>query len=281
MGRDTVDGMSLTLGTGPLAGKPGGSFNFDLAGASPAHRLFFAEYEPRVRAVVGDRVVLDSVRARLLYETGIMPQVYVPLEDFDGSLLTATDTSTHCPFKGDASYWTLRVGERELVDAVWAYESPLEAASWLAGYACLYWDKADAWLVEDERVFGHLRDPYHRVDVYDATRRAVVRVGGEVVAVTDRPKLLFETGLPVRVYVPSSDVAPGAITPAAKRTVCPYKGVASYWDVTVDGRRHSEVAWSYDAPLPDAIRIQGHVSFDGEGVEVELDAPADRLTLGP
>jgi uncharacterized protein (DUF427 family) len=273
--------MSLTLGTGPLAGKPGGDFNFDIAGASPAHRIYFEAFAPRLRAIVGDRVVLDSVRAHLLHETGIPPQVYVPLEDIDPSLLSRTDTSTHCPFKGDASYWTLTVGERVLPDAVWAYESPLPASPWLAGFAALYWDRADAWLVEDERVFGRLKDPYHRVDVSETSRRARVRVGGVVVAETDKPKLLTETGLAPRVYVPSADVAPGALSRAEKRTVCPYKGEATYWHVAVNGTRVSEGAWSYEAPLPDAIRVQGHVSFDGEGVEVELDAPADRFTAGP
>jgi uncharacterized protein (DUF427 family) len=66
------------------------------------------------------------------------PRVYVPFEDLDQSLLERTRTTTHCPFKGDASYWTLRVGDRVIEDAVWAYEQPLEPASWLAGYASLY-----------------------------------------------------------------------------------------------------------------------------------------------
>jgi uncharacterized protein (DUF427 family) len=273
--------MSLTLGTGPLAGRPGGEFNFDLGASAPPHRIFFESFGPRMRAVVGDRVVLDSVRVRLLHETGILPRVYVPFDDLDRSLLSRTETTTHCPFKGDASYWTLRVGDRVIEDAVWAYEQPLEPASWLAGYASLYWEKADAWLVEEDRVFGHLRDPYHRVDVHEAARRARVRVGGVVVAETERPKLLFETGLAPRIYVPSSDIAPDALSRAEKRTVCPYKGEATYWNVTGNGTRVADAAWSYEAPLPEAIQIQGHVSFDGEGVEVELDAPAGRFTVGP
>jgi uncharacterized protein (DUF427 family) len=273
--------MSLTLGTGPLAGRPAGSFNFDVAGAAPKHRIYFEPFAPRLRAIVGDRVVLDSIRAHLLHETGIPPRVYVPLEDLDGAVLERTDTTTHCPFKGDASYWSLRLGSRVVEDAVWAYESPLPDASWLGGFASLYWEKADAWLVEDERVFGRLKDPYHRVDVSETSRRARVTVGGVVVAETDRPKLLTETSVAPRIYVPSADVRPDALSRAEKRTICPYKGEATYWDVTVDGTRVADAAWSYEAPLPDALRIQGHVCFDGEGVETELDAPADRFTVGP
>ena len=274
-------GMSLTLGTGPLGGKPSGAFNFDIAAASPKHRIYFEPFAPRVRAIVADRVVLDSVRAHLLHETGIPPRVYVPLEDLDASLLERTDTGTFCPFKGDASYWSLRVGERAVKDAVWAYEAPIDPASWLDGFASLYWDAADAWLVEDERVFGHLRDPYHRVDVHEASRRARVTVGGAVVAETDRPKLLSETGLRPRVYVPSADVRPDALARADKRTICPYKGEATYWHVSVDGVQVPDAAWSYEWPLPDALRVQGHVCFAGEGVETELDAPADRFRIGP
>jgi uncharacterized protein (DUF427 family) len=273
--------MSLTLGTGPFGGKPSGDFNFDIGACSPKHRIYFEPFAPRLRAVVGDRVVLDSTRVHLLHETGIPARVYVPLEDLDGGLLERTGTTTYCPFKGDASYWSLRVGERLIEDAVWAYESPLDAAAWLAGFASLYWEKADAWLVEDERVFGRLKDPYHRVDVQETSRSARVTVDGVVVAETDRPKLLTETGLAPRLYIPSADVRPDALSRAAKRTICPYKGEATYWHVSVNGSRVEDAAWSYEAPLPDALRVQGHVSFDGEGVETELDAPTDRFTIGP
>jgi uncharacterized protein (DUF427 family) len=270
--------MSLTLGTGPLAGQPGGAFNFELDEA-PRHRIFFEAFPRRLRAVVEGRVVLDSVRGRLLHETGIPAVPYVPLEDLDASLLERTQTSTHCPFKGNASYWTLRVGERVVEDAVWAYEDPKREAAWLRGHAALYWQKADAWYVEDQRVLGHLRDPYHRVDVFETSRAARVRVGGRVVAETARPKLLFETSLPPRVYVPRADVDPTVLVASEKRTVCPYKGEASYWSVQVDGTLAQDAAWSYVTPLCEAAAVADHLSFLGDGVEVELDEPGDRFAL--
>ena len=266
--------MSLTVGRGPLGSRPGGDFNFSWDGA-PAHRLYFEPYPRRVRALVDDRIVLDSVRGRLLFESNLAPRLYVPLGDLDAALLEPSGTTSHCPFKGDASYRSLRVGERVLEDAVWLYEAPIEAAAWLEGFASLYWAKPDAWFVEDERVIHGLRDPYHRVDVAETSRAARVTAGGELVAESGRAKLLFETGVEPRVYVPGADVVAGALSPAAKRTTCPYKGEATFWDVG----GIAEGAWSYESPLPESLAVRGHLSFAGEGIEVELAEPADRFAL--
>ena len=255
------------MGGGPLAGRTAAGTNYTLD--APKHRIWFEPYPRRLRAVVGDRVVLDTERAHLLHETGILPVAYAPLEDFDAALLERTQTSTHCPFKGDASYWTVRAGERVLEDAVWGYEQPLDRAPWLTGFAALYPDRADAWFVEDERVFGHLRDPYHRVDVHETDRPVRVTLGDTLVAETTRAKLVFETGLPRRVYVPAGDVRPGLLEPSETTSVCPYKGQASYWHLA--GR--DDAAWSYESPLPEALKAQGHVCFDAaEGVQVEVGA---------
>jgi uncharacterized protein (DUF427 family) len=213
--------------------------------------------------------VLDTTRAHLLYETGIGPAVYAPLEDYEAALLSPTQTSTHCPFKGDASYWTITVGDNTQVDALWGYETPNPEAAWLKGHAALYASRVDRWLVEDDVVLGHLRDPFHRVDVHDSSRPVVVRVDGAEIARSAHPKLLFETALGMRAYIPRTDVVPGAIAAGSgKRTVCPYKGEASYW--TVAG--HEDAAWSYESPLPDALRAAGLLSFDDsiDGVEVEI-----------
>ena len=268
--------MTLTLGDGPLGGRPGGTFNFELDGA-PQHRIYFQDYPRRLRAVIGGRVVLDSIRGRLLHETGIPPVPYLPLEDFAADLLERTDHSTHCPFKGDASYWTIRVGDRVEENAVWTYEDPKPEAAWLRGYAAVYWDKADRWLLEEEPVFGHLRDPVHRVDVHESSRPVTVTAGGTVVARSDRPKLRFETGLPPRVYVPAADLAPGVLSAAATRTVSPYKGEATYWSLP----DAEDAAWSYEAPLPEAIKVQGHVSFLHDDVQVELGSPRSHWPADP
>jgi len=257
--------MSLSLGTGPFGKAPAGAFNFDLSGSAPPHRIYFADFLPRVRAVVDGHPILDTTRGKLLYETGIMPRLYAPLEDFDPAVLSRTDHTTHCPFKGDASYWSLSVNGSSRENAVWAYESPLTEAAWLEGYASLYPEQADDWWVEDERTPGHLRDPFHRIDVLPSSRRVRVTAGDDTLADTDRAMLLFETGLPPVAYVPRADVC-AAIGPAEKRTSCPYKGEARYW--TVGGV--ADAAWSYDYPRPESTGIAGHLAFDPERVAVQI-----------
>ena len=259
--------MTLTMGTGPLAGQPGGAFNFSLDEA-PKHRIFFEAYPRRLRAVVGGRTIVDTTGAQLLHETGILPVAYVPLADLDASLLERTEKTSHCPFKGDASYWSLKLSETDVrEDLVWAYETPLPEAAWLEGYAALYWNQVDEVYVEDEPALGgKLRDPYHRVDAIESSRHVVVRAGGEVVAESDRPVMVFETGLPPRPYLPRADVRPGVLAASETRSICPYKGEAVYFSVAgiEDG------AWSYETPLPEALRTQGHVSFHGDGIEMEV-----------
>jgi uncharacterized protein (DUF427 family) len=258
--------MSLTRGSAPLSSRPAGVFNSRIEG--PAHVLYFQPYERRIRAVLDGETVIDTTRGMLLYESNIAPVLYVPEGDVRQDLIERTDHSTHCPYKGDASYWS--VGGVE--NAIWGYEDPIESASWLKGDVAAYWDKFDAWFEEDEEVLGHLRDPYHRIDIRRTSARVTVRAGGEVVAESERPLLLFETGLPVRAYLPLEDVRQDLLVEGDKTTVCPYKGVASYWSVNGIG----DAAWSYMEPIPEAGSIEGLVSFLGEGVEVEIDRTVAR-----
>src|SRR5439155_5589601 len=192
------------------------------------------------------------------------------------SVLEPTDRRTHCPFKGDASYWSLRVGDRVSENAVWTYREPLEAASWLTGYAALYWHRLDAWYEEDDEVRGHLRDPYHRVDARPSSRRVEVVRADAGLAESERAVLVFETNLPVRAYVPRDDVRT-ELVPSVKRTVCPYKGEASYWSVRLpDGSLLEDAVWSYEPGrlLADGPpQIAGLVSFLHDDVEVRIADP--------
>lgn len=256
--------MTLTLGPAPLATSPAGSTNYRIEG--PAHRILVQDHPRRIRIRFGDRTIVDTVGARLLHESNLLPALYVPLADVDADVLTRTEHTTHCPFKGDATYWTVQVGDQVAENAMWAYEDPDDGVAGIHGYAAFYLDRMDELWVEDERVIGHPRDPYHRVDTRHSDRQVVVRVGDRVVAETSRPMAVFETGLPPRFYVPEGDITVDLVD-SDTTSVCPYKGVATYRSMP---EGPSDVAFSYPEPLPEAWGLQGHWSFWGDDVTTEV-----------
>jgi uncharacterized protein (DUF427 family) len=104
-----------------------------------------------------------------------------------------------------------------------------------------------------------------------------VTIDGVTVADSTNARLLFETGLPVRYYLPKTDVRMDLLTPSETRTHCPYKGTAEYWSVTVDGAEHDDIVWSYRTPLPESTGIGGLVSFYNEKADILVDGtPEDR-----
>ena len=133
--------MSLTFSSGPLAGHPPETVNYRIDG--PAHKLLMQEFPRRVRATFGGETVFDTTRAMLLHETGLLPQVYVPLDDIRADLRRPTDHHTYCPFKGTASYWSVTAGGQVAENAIWYDPDPNEESRWLQGYAGFYWDAMD------------------------------------------------------------------------------------------------------------------------------------------
>src|SRR5436190_14242907 len=99
----------------------------------------------RVRAVVAGTTVADSTDVLLLMEPGHLPVYYFPVADVRTDLLEPTSKATNCPWKGDASYWTIRVGEQTRRNAVWGYQDPLPEAAAIKGRVAFYWNKVDAW----------------------------------------------------------------------------------------------------------------------------------------
>jgi len=91
------------------------------------------------------------------------------------------------------------------------------------------------------------------------------------VAESNRPTLLFETGLPVRYYLPKTDVRMDLLTPTGTSTECPYKGTAGYWSVDTGSALHEDLVWGYSFPAAETVKIAGLVSFYNEKVDVYVD----------
>jgi uncharacterized protein (DUF427 family) len=98
-----------------------------------------------------------------------------------------------------------------------------------------------------------------------------VELDGVLIAESTRPTILFETGLPPRYYLPLSDVRMDLLEPSPTRTLCPYKGWASYWHLVVDGRRYEDFVWTYRTPLPESHPIIGLACFYNEKVDLVVD----------
>jgi uncharacterized protein (DUF427 family) len=266
--------MGLMYGTGPLGPKPAGKFNFQ---PPPPGRALYLEPTPkRVRVVLAGETIADSLRAMLLHESGHQPIYYFPPEDVRADVLEPSDRHTHCPKKGDASYYTLRVGDRVEDAAAWYYPHPLPDAPPIKDLIAFYWSRMDSWLEEDEEVFAHPRDPYHRIDVMRSSRHVRVSLDGELLADSDRAVALFESNLPPRWYLPREDVL-AELEPSDTITRCPYKGLASYYSVNGG----EDLIWFYPDPLPEASRIKDLLCFFNERVDLELDGELQERPESP
>lgn len=262
--------MTLTLGIAPLASGAPTTANYVLDG--PERKLLFSPFPRRIRAELNGVTVLDSDNAMLLHESDVFPVVYVPVADVAMDRFTRTDRSTHCPYKGDASYWTITAGGKTVDNAAWAYESPIEPAAWLEGYLAVEWGRMDHWFDEDDEIFGHIRDPFHRVDARPTSRRVQVRIDGNLVADSTSAFVVSETGFENVYYLPPADIETERFEGSDTTSHCPHKGDSVYWNLassdTVEGR--ADIAWSYPKPLEEATRVAGHWAFMGTGVEVTV-----------
>lgn len=107
----------------------------------PDHPITVEKNPARVIVRAGDQVVADTTAALVLQESNYPAVQYIPLADVDPALITSTDTSTYCPYKGDASYYTLVTSSGEHVDAVWTYHEPYPAVAEIADHVAFYPNK--------------------------------------------------------------------------------------------------------------------------------------------
>jgi uncharacterized protein (DUF427 family) len=237
---------------------------------NPDYKITFELSPRRVRVQFNGETIADSTGARLLFETRHLPVYYLPRSDVRMDLLRPTEHHTFCPYKGTASYWTIRAGDKSSENAVWGYPEPYDEVDAIKDYVAFYWDRVDHWYEEDEEIFVHPRDPYKRVDVVASSRHVQVILGGETIADTRRGRFLFETRLPTRYYIPPEDVRMDLLVASDKVTACPYKGKARYYTAKIGDRLFPDIVWSYPDPIAECPKIKGYLCFFNEQVDAIL-----------
>lgn len=255
-------------------------------------RLRHEPIAKRIRAVLGETTVVDTSEALLVWEPRrVVPSYAVPIEDLWAELASAEEAAASSddvghrmpdvsarPVLDPSIPFQVHTAQGVAYDVTVAGQALAGAAARLddpdlAGYVVLDFSAFDTWLEEDEINLSHPRDPFHRVDVLASSRRVRIELGGELLAESSRPVLLFETMLPTRYYLPRADIRVELLS-STTRTVCAYKGRASYWSPVVAGLALPDLAWSYPAPLHEADHVRDRIAFFDEKVDVFLDGQA-------
>ena len=231
-------------------------------------RVRVTRSDKRVRAYLDGQLVVDASHPTLVWESPWYPTYYFGLEDLRAEL-APTGAIRRSPSRGDGTLYDVVVpGSTAPAAGLRRLTSPIEA---LRDLVRLDWDAMTEWFEEDELVYTHARDPFTRVDILASSRQVRVVVDGVVVANSRTPRLLFETGLPTRYYLPLTDVRLDVLRASSAETYCPYKGVAGYFSFQSGGSAVEDVAWLYRTPQPESQKIAGLVSFDPERADVYVD----------
>ncbi|MFT7649734.1 MAG: hypothetical protein ACI8Y4_004498 [Candidatus Poriferisodalaceae bacterium] len=194
-----------------------------------------------IRGYRDGKLIVDSRSTRLVWEHRYYPFWYIPTADIADETVIA------------------------------AGRQDPEGRAELESCVRLEWSAMDSWFEEDVEVFVHPRSPEIRVDVLPTSRHIKISLDGVTLAESDRARILYETGLLPRYYLPKTDVRLDLLTPTDLQTVCPYKGWASYWNVTVGDTIHSDLVWGYATTLPESRDIAGLLCFYNEKVDIEVD----------
>jgi uncharacterized protein (DUF427 family) len=221
----------------------------------------------RIRVLLGGELVADTTHALLVWENPYYPVYYIPAADVSAELLPAGTDSK--PGFGEAELLTVKVATATAEGGARRY--PQCPAEQLRDYVRFDWKAMSEWLEEDEPVYVHARSPYTRIDVLASSRHVRIEVDGVTVADSRSPRILFETGLPPRYYLPLSDVRMDLLRPSQTQTSCPYKGTAAYWSVDAGSGLHEDLVWIYRMPLPESQKIAGLACFYNEKVDIFID----------
>lgn len=238
-----------------------------------SHDIRVEHSRKRVRILLAGELVADTTAPLLVWEVPYYPTYYIPAGDVVAKLVPAGSASDSR--LGEAELFTVQVPSGAAADRA-ARKYPASRARQLHDAVRFDWDAMGEWLEEDEPVYTHPRDPHTRVDILASSRHVRIEIDGVTVAESRSPRILFETGLPPRYYLPLSDVRTDLLSPSSTASHCPYKGTAAYWSVDTGKGVHEDLVWIYRTPLPESQKIAGLAAFFDEKVDVFIDGVAQR-----
>src|SRR5215469_4738042 len=241
--------------------------------ATASHDIRVEHSRKRVRILLAGELVADTTAPLLVWEIPYYPTYYIPDGDVVAKLVPAGGASD--PRLGEAELFTVQVSGGTAADRA-ARKYSASPARQLHNAVRFDWDAMSEWLEEDEPVYTHARDPHTRVDILASSRHVRVEVDGVTVADSRSPRILFETGLPPRYYLPLTDIRTDLLRASGSQSHCPYKGTASYWSVDSGTNVHKDIVWIYRAPLPESQKIAGLAAFYDEKVDVFVDGVQQR-----
>lgn len=235
--------------------------------ACGGHRLYLEPSPKHVRLEIAGTVVGDSRHPRLLHEPGAPAAWWFPREDVCTDRLAAGRDGSDHSLLGRLRLYDLHANER-IEEAVVRSHPDVAALEGLLG---VDWRRVERAFEEDEPVAAEPIDPYHRVDVRDASRRVRVSLDGVVLVDSSRPRMVFETTARPRFYVTAAEICTDLLEPSHTQGVCQYKGVAEYFHVRVGDRVIADLVWRYTEPRDDGRRLTGRYAIHHERCDTTVD----------
>jgi uncharacterized protein (DUF427 family) len=232
----------------------------------------------RVRAYLGGELVADTTRPLLVWEIPYYPAYYLPAADVRAKLVP-TGATEYSSSRGDAELLDVVSGGATAPGGARRY--PQSPVAELRDAVRIDFAAMDEWLEEDEPIYVHPRDPYKRVDILASSRHIRVELDGVTLAESRSPRILFETSLPPRYYLPLPDLRMHLLRRSETVSHCPYKGTAGYWSVEVNGKLHEDLVWIYRQTLPESQKIGGLACFYNEKVDITVDGERQERPRSP
>lgn len=237
----------------------------------------------RLRGLFNGKYAFDTTDAKFVWEVTNYPQYfiiftlpsytkspryYIPIAAFSSETILSKISAV--PDTNDTAHLgRLTVGDRS-TDRIIIFNTPS-----LENLVKIEFRALDKWFEEDVETFCHPKDPYKRIDILPSTRSVRIVLDGVTLAETNSPLFLLETTLRTRYYLPPTSVKWEYLTPSETGTLCPYKGKANYYHVSVKGKVYRNLVWHYRQPTMESWAIAGTLCFYNEMVEVWVDGKKD------